>query len=107
MFFGFFHLNPWQFIPAFALGLFMGWVYYRTRSLMTTIFIHFVANGAGVVLGYFFLPEAEEMAPTRSFFPSDVLYFGLLGIALVVLAIALNILHKRLTPLQHRSDELL
>ena len=105
LFFGFFHLNPWQFIPAFALGLFMGWIYYRTRSLMTTIFIHFVANSAGVILGYFFLPEAQEMAPTRSFFPSDASYFGLLAAALVILVFALQMLNKKLPSISASTNK--
>ncbi|MDD2584014.1 MAG: type II CAAX endopeptidase family protein [Bacteroidales bacterium] len=43
--FGIIHLNPWQAIPAFILGVFMGWIYWRTHSLWATIFIHFVNNG--------------------------------------------------------------
>jgi membrane protease YdiL (CAAX protease family) len=42
--FGIVHLNPWQFFTAFSLGLFMGWVYYKTRSLSLSIIIHFVNN---------------------------------------------------------------
>ena len=26
------HMNPWQSIPAFLIGLLLGWVYYRTHS---------------------------------------------------------------------------
>lgn len=43
--FGVMHLNPWQAIPAFILGIFMGWIYWRTNSLLATIFIHFTNNG--------------------------------------------------------------
>ena len=42
--FGLIHLNPWQFIAAFAGGLLIGWVYWQTRSLYTSIFIHFIMN---------------------------------------------------------------
>jgi uncharacterized protein len=42
--FGFVHLNPWQFVTAFVLGIFMGWVYNKTGSLSLTIFIHAIAN---------------------------------------------------------------
>ncbi len=45
-FFGFFHMNPWQFLLAFALGVLLGWVYYRTRSLLPCIAIHAFNNGA-------------------------------------------------------------
>jgi len=42
--FGVLHLNPWQFVGAFLMGLLLGWVYYRTRSLIPCIFIHLVNN---------------------------------------------------------------
>jgi len=42
--FGVMHLNPWQFISAFTIGLFSGWVYYKTRKLSLSILIHFVNN---------------------------------------------------------------
>jgi len=42
--FGLVHMNPWQFVGAFFLGLFMGWVYYKTRSLLPTILMHASTN---------------------------------------------------------------
>jgi len=47
--FGLAHLNPWQFIVAFNMGLVAGWLYYRTRSILPGIAIHFI-NNAGVSL---------------------------------------------------------
>lgn len=38
------HLNPWQAIGAFLIGLFMGWIYYRTESIIPGIIIHFTNN---------------------------------------------------------------
>lgn len=49
-FFALVHLNPWQSIPAFVLGVFFGWVYWRTGSLWTTILLHAVNNGISVVI---------------------------------------------------------
>jgi len=43
--FGFVHLNPWQFISAFAIGILAGWVYYKTKKLWYAILIHMVNNG--------------------------------------------------------------
>ena len=45
--FGFVHLNPWQFIAGFVIGIFCGWVYYKTQSLMPAIIIHAAANLSG------------------------------------------------------------
>ncbi|MBP5636320.1 MAG: CPBP family intramembrane metalloprotease [Bacteroidales bacterium] len=50
LFFALIHMNPWQALNAFILGLLMGWIYYRTGSLWLTMLIHFVNNGTAVVL---------------------------------------------------------
>jgi membrane protease YdiL (CAAX protease family) len=52
--FGIAHLNPWQFIAAFSIGLFMGWVYYRTKSIFPGIFIHWFNNSISFALGAYF-----------------------------------------------------
>jgi uncharacterized protein len=52
--FGLAHLNVYQFVTAFALGLVLGWLYERTRSLWPSILLHaafnayvtLIANGA-------------------------------------------------------------
>ncbi|MBQ7254225.1 MAG: CPBP family intramembrane metalloprotease [Bacteroidales bacterium] len=44
------HGNLQQGTAAFGLGLFMGWVYYKTHSLWATIAIHFVNNTLSQVL---------------------------------------------------------
>ncbi len=42
--FSFFHLNPWQMTYTFFLGLLLGWVMLRTRSLPLAILIHALNN---------------------------------------------------------------
>lgn len=42
--FGIFHLNPWQAIGASFVGVILGWVYYKTKSIIPCIIIHFVNN---------------------------------------------------------------
>lgn len=51
--FGLIHLDRFQFITVFLMGIFSGWVYYRTRSLMFSIIIHAVANLASLLMHYF------------------------------------------------------
>jgi membrane protease YdiL (CAAX protease family) len=43
--FGIVHLNPWQFIGAMIIGIFSGWIYYKTGKLSLSIIIHMVNNG--------------------------------------------------------------
>lgn len=45
--FGIAHFNPWQFVTGFLIGIFSGWVYYKSRSLMPSIIIHAAANFSG------------------------------------------------------------
>ena len=49
LFFALIHMNPWQALNAFIIGVVMGIVYYQTGSLMLTMLIHFVNNGFAVV----------------------------------------------------------
>ena len=105
LFFGILHLNPWQFIPALALGIFMGWIYLRTQSLMATIFIHFIANSSGVILAAF-VPESERMLPTRELFGSDALYFAVLALSLVVAVGTIMLLNKTLPHNKPQAVEL-
>ncbi len=58
LFFALIHMNPWQALNAFAIGLVMGYVYYKTGSLLLTMLIHFVNNGTAVVLSQF--PSLEN-----------------------------------------------
>ncbi len=58
--FGAVHLNPWQFIGAGVLGLYIGWIYYRTRSIIPCIVLHFINNLLAYLIFYFF-PDVESL----------------------------------------------
>lgn len=49
-FFAIIHANPWQAVPAFALGCLFGYVYYRTGSLWLTMLMHFTNNTFALVM---------------------------------------------------------
>jgi len=42
--FALFHLNPWQFPATFVLGLLLGWIMIRTRSILLAIIGHAINN---------------------------------------------------------------
>ncbi len=44
------HGNLWQAIPALLLGLLLGWLYYRLRSLWLCIFLHSMNNTITLIL---------------------------------------------------------
>ncbi|SHN31813.1 CPBP family intramembrane glutamic endopeptidase [Mucilaginibacter sp. OK098] len=54
IFFSVVHFNPWQAIPAFFYGLFLGWIYYKTQSVIPGMIIHATINVTAMAL--LFLP---------------------------------------------------
>ena len=66
-FFAVLHLNPWQAIPAFLLGLLFGYVYYKTGSLKLTMLMHCVNNTfAALMTRIPSLAEAETFMDVMS-----------------------------------------
>ena len=93
--FAFIHLNPWQAIPAFLIGLLFGWIYYRTGSLWATIFLHCLNNSVSTALsrtvdGAGVDTMLKDVLPTNEY---SVLY----GAAAVIFAAGIVILHKKMS----------
>lgn len=44
------HMNPWQTLPTFFIGLLLGWAYERTGSLGLCIVAHILNNGLSVAV---------------------------------------------------------
>ena len=66
-FFAVLHMNPWQAIPAFILGLLFGYVYYRTGSLKLTMLMHCVNNTLAVICSHIpSLADAETFMDVMS-----------------------------------------
>lgn len=97
LFFAVIHLNPWQAIGAFIAGLFLGWIYWRTHSLVACIFIHAVNNGIAYFL-QLFNPDLPADTTYKDlldiYFPN--IYCIVFVIFAVSLAVILNYLNKRL-----------
>jgi membrane protease YdiL (CAAX protease family) len=53
IFFGVLHLNPWQALPAVFGGLFLGWIFYKTKSVIPGMIIHATINGTAMSLLFF------------------------------------------------------
>ena len=52
VFFGLIHLNIWQMIPAVLIGVVLGYVYWKTRSLKLTMLMHFTNNTFALILSH-------------------------------------------------------
>lgn len=48
--FGIIHMNPWQFSGAFIHGIFYGWWFYKTRSLIPCILGHALNNSLSFII---------------------------------------------------------
>ena len=50
--FSFIHFQFYGFLPRMFLGLLLGYLFYYTGSIWTTILMHFINNGTAVVMSY-------------------------------------------------------
>jgi membrane protease YdiL (CAAX protease family) len=84
-FFAILHMNPWQAIPAFLLGILFGYVYYRTGSLKLTMLMHCVNNTFSLLLSK--IPGLEEIESFMDIL-SPWAYAGIYVACLLMLASA-------------------
>ena len=87
-FFAVLHMNPWQAIPAFILGLLFGYVYYRTGSLKLTMLMHCVNNTLATIFSR--IPAFED-AETFMDVLAPWKYAGIYAASLVILICAIII----------------
>lgn len=102
-FFAIMHLNPWQAVPAFILGAFFGWIYYKTHCLWATIFLHFLNNSISFLLVTLY-PEMSATESLREILPNSDIYWRLFAIAAGVLALSFFIINKYIRP-QIKNEE--
>lgn len=70
VFFGVIHLNPWQFVTAFIAGVTIGYLYWKTKSLLLCMIIHAINNGIAFFLTVKY-PDVSNFA--------DVFEIGIIG----------------------------
>lgn len=80
--FGLIHLIPIQVINAFFMGIVLGWIYLKTRSLWVCIALHVINNGLSVLLG-----DAGTES-TRTMIGNDVLYIASFAVAAFIAFLA-------------------
>ena len=68
--FSFFHFQFYGFLPRMFLGVLLGYMFYITDSLWTSMLMHFVNNGASVALYYLdnkgLIKDAEHWGETQN-----------------------------------------
>lgn len=83
--FGLFHMNPWQFIPAFLTGLLLGYIYLKTRSLIPVIFIHIINNSFSYLILYLY--GEDDMITFRDLFSetgSFLIFFAAISLIFIL-----------------------
>ena len=91
-FFAVLHMNPWQAIPAFALGLLFGYIYYKTGSLKLTMLMHCTNNTFAAVLAR--VPEFKD-ADTFMDVLSPGAYWAIYMACVVIVACTIIIFSKK------------
>ena len=94
LFFAAIHLNPWQAIPAFFGGLFLGWVYYKTQSVLPCIVIHATINA--IATSFLFLPGKSKGFLSMWGVSG---YLAACSVSIVIFAAVCFIIQKKTQPL--------
>ncbi|MCW3488588.1 CPBP family intramembrane glutamic endopeptidase [Dethiobacter alkaliphilus] len=68
------HLNIWQMIPAFVVALFLGWIFYKTHSLVLVVFSHASYNGLILLINRY--AETPGFSDGGSPFPAWLTFLG-------------------------------
>lgn len=82
--FGAVHLNPIQFVSATTLGIVIGWIYARSRSVWPGILIHFVNNSIPFIIGWWAQENGYEELNTQTEYPTWALLSGIPAILLLI-----------------------
>ena len=91
-FFAILHMNPWQAIPAFCLGLLFGYTYYKTGSLKLTMLMHCTNNTMAVIFSK--IPQFKE-AETFMDVLSPWAYWSVYASCIVIVICALIVFGRR------------
>ena len=85
--FGIFHMNPIQIVYATLLGIVLGWIYYRTGSLLSVIVGHVLNNSLAVATTVAFSATDEQAVANST---AGIAGFAFFAVLSVYLAVKLN-----------------
>lgn len=64
--FGLFHFNPYNFIGPFILGLVLGYMRYKSNSIVPSMFGHATNNTIAMILGYIANSNSDKLADVEA-----------------------------------------
>lgn len=98
--FGVIHIKPIQIINGFILGLFIGWIYYKTRSIGVTIIIHSISNLTVVICNYLFFKFGnQELFSVKHIYGNLTLFLIIPSCALLPVLVLLILKKTRNKPI--------
>ena len=80
--FSFIHFQFYGFLPRMFLGILLGYMFYYSGSLWTSVLMHFVNNGAAVTLAYLNHKGVVDV---------EVDHFGAMGMGWTIASLALTV----------------
>ncbi|MCQ2220430.1 MAG: CPBP family intramembrane metalloprotease [Prevotella sp.] len=84
LYFSVVHMNPAQMPHAFLIGLLLGWLYYRTNSIVLCVILHFV-NNSTAFLACYLMPDIPYDAESIVLFNYNYpLYYTSLTASVIV-----------------------
>jgi len=87
--FGAAHMNPWQFVGAGLAGLLIGWVYYKTGSLIPGMIMHFMNN----LISYVVMLSSNNDS-FYELFTNQWIYYGIMVISLIILVLGVFAINR-------------
>ena len=97
------HMNPWQSIPAFIIGIFFGWVYWKTGCLWATIFLHCLNNSVSTIL-IRTIPEMDIDDGLIDILPTGT-YIAVYIVSAALLAVSIWLLNKYLPSKKYHNEQ--
>ena len=93
LFFSALHMNFYQGIPTFFAGLFLGWIYYRSKSIWPGVLAHAINNALS--FGCFLYFSASEETYLDVLGPQW--YIGLLAISIPAFVFSCMVIQRKTT----------
>ncbi len=84
--FGMYHVNPFTLVPLCALGVYFGWIVYRSQNIVLSIVAHFLNNLFAIVVVYIGIDEnlATAVSPRLSTTPLQIAFYLLSGVVFLI-----------------------
>lgn len=102
--FGVFHIIPQQVINAFLVGIILGYIYFRTGSLLTVIILHALNNAISYILLELLGPQRANM-PLREMLGNDTWYYIVYAVCAALVIVGAVMIYRSLKA-QDRSESI-